>query len=908
MTGPVSTRQTIYKVAEQAKGNFCSVDSEAMRADSYVDVRTLQRTAGNQATSRLLPVSKNNPADKAVALPPIVRDVLHSPGQPLERDTQAFLESRFGMNLDRVRLHTDVASGRSARAIDAAAYSVGNDIVMDIGSVSTTSGESPLLLAHELAHVVQQQKRQNLLSTTQGGESPLAELEADRAAEALYTSQPVTLSPRATSGELQRKRRGGQEKRIRFLGVDHETKLLRNGLKYAGKRSAKKWVVNRFYTFSLQQVYWIVQRWKFLFPGEDLFNSVAKHLGNEALYVQRRIDEAEKHVGARRKKQEEVVRRRREARRVELVGQKELTSRSTSVARFLQGVYPKLSRREKQAARGLLSFVHDKRSEERGWLRPGNRYGGQFENRWYLGTQLGQTLWLDNKLNVYRTSAREELLEGMIKAVAGALPWVPILEGIAIFATIVVGGVVAAPAGALGAVGRAGLAVGRAGSTIGRVGLVAGRAAIRMVGNELALFGGWLRSLGSRTLAYYLTNVKLGNEIGLFVVGTIVSVEGDARKLRGIFTDPATIVELLLVFYTGGAIGQTPRRVAVRANVLPPAQQTQSGRIRTQVTGAPRTGVSMSGGPTRPPGGTPPTAGERGRGRPSEREMAAQYVREIYSEASQGIQPPARGYHLRRKIQKSAERYRRERASQRVPAARLRLPGTRTATPKTLTRTRPGEPVVERKRGWRGSREPDVTTARQIEHARTAQRAAARSPVTGRERRKSFSVTESEIAPGVRRRTREVSGYTYVPVRPTRGTTPRQVADHVDEMRRRGIDYELTPDRRDQVAGGGFHGQYHASHTEKKTILAHPNEPVGVNRRMCNDCIQFFSVEARFQRKPQVVSDPKCTRVFQPDGSVREYWRDGRVKDLSAGELRMRYPRPSHPPNVVGEAAGSGND
>lgn len=40
-------------------------------------------------------------------IPPIVHEVLRSPGQPLDKQTQEFMEPRFGHDFSRVRVHTD---------------------------------------------------------------------------------------------------------------------------------------------------------------------------------------------------------------------------------------------------------------------------------------------------------------------------------------------------------------------------------------------------------------------------------------------------------------------------------------------------------------------------------------------------------------------------------------------------------------------------------------------------------------------------------------------------------------------------------------------------------------------------------------------------------------------------------
>ena len=85
--------------------------------------------------------------------PPIVRSALRSPGQPLDSRTRAFMEPRLGIDLHRVRIHTGELAAASSRAISAAAYTVGHDIVFAAGRYAPATGGGRRLLAHELAHV-----------------------------------------------------------------------------------------------------------------------------------------------------------------------------------------------------------------------------------------------------------------------------------------------------------------------------------------------------------------------------------------------------------------------------------------------------------------------------------------------------------------------------------------------------------------------------------------------------------------------------------------------------------------------------------------------------------------------------------------------------------------------------------
>lgn len=88
--------------------------------------------------------------------PPIVKDVLASPGQPLDAATRGFFEPRFGHDFGNVRVHSDAKAAESAQVVKASAYTTGSDIVFGTGQYMPNATEGNRLLAHELAHVVQQ--------------------------------------------------------------------------------------------------------------------------------------------------------------------------------------------------------------------------------------------------------------------------------------------------------------------------------------------------------------------------------------------------------------------------------------------------------------------------------------------------------------------------------------------------------------------------------------------------------------------------------------------------------------------------------------------------------------------------------------------------------------------------------
>ena len=95
--------------------------------------------------------------DQAIpALPPIVRDVVSESGQPLDAQTRGFMEPRFGHDFGHVRVHNDAKAADSARAVNALAYTVGRNVVFGANEFAPTTRQGCELLAHELAHTVQQ--------------------------------------------------------------------------------------------------------------------------------------------------------------------------------------------------------------------------------------------------------------------------------------------------------------------------------------------------------------------------------------------------------------------------------------------------------------------------------------------------------------------------------------------------------------------------------------------------------------------------------------------------------------------------------------------------------------------------------------------------------------------------------
>src|SRR5262249_51271710 len=102
------------------------------------------------------PVQKA-PASTASAAPDVaeVDRALEAPGRPLDPTTRRSMEARFGRDFSEVRIHDDARAAQTAAEIDAAAFTVGRDVVFGAGRYAPGSHPGRQLLAHELAHTIQ---------------------------------------------------------------------------------------------------------------------------------------------------------------------------------------------------------------------------------------------------------------------------------------------------------------------------------------------------------------------------------------------------------------------------------------------------------------------------------------------------------------------------------------------------------------------------------------------------------------------------------------------------------------------------------------------------------------------------------------------------------------------------------
>ena len=108
------------------------------------------------------------------------------PGQSLDQSVATWAGDAYGESFADVRVHTGAIGHRLAAEHDAAAVTVGTDVVLASGAYQPGTLEGDALLAHELAHVAQQRgatEDTKARRKKKGGDSEELELDADQAAE-----------------------------------------------------------------------------------------------------------------------------------------------------------------------------------------------------------------------------------------------------------------------------------------------------------------------------------------------------------------------------------------------------------------------------------------------------------------------------------------------------------------------------------------------------------------------------------------------------------------------------------------------------------------------------------------------------------------------------------------------------
>jgi hypothetical protein len=129
------------------------------------------------------------PADPDAA----VASTSGSIGAPLPEVARARFESSLSSDLSSVRVHTGGASASAAEGLGARAFAVGQDIHFGAGQYQPDDPFGMHLLAHEVAHTVQQSGSGPRMKLEVSEPGDAFEVEADRAADAMVSGAPASI-------------------------------------------------------------------------------------------------------------------------------------------------------------------------------------------------------------------------------------------------------------------------------------------------------------------------------------------------------------------------------------------------------------------------------------------------------------------------------------------------------------------------------------------------------------------------------------------------------------------------------------------------------------------------------------------------------------------------------------------
>ena len=146
---PVEERSDRHDIAVEAAARAVAA-GRLSGHEPRTPVLRLQRLAGNSGVGSL--VGREGDEEKS----PVLDVVGKGGGSPLPTDVRTDMESHLGADLSDVRVDSGGAASESAKAVQAKAYTVGNDVVFGSGVYEPGTDQGRHTLAHELTHVVQQ--------------------------------------------------------------------------------------------------------------------------------------------------------------------------------------------------------------------------------------------------------------------------------------------------------------------------------------------------------------------------------------------------------------------------------------------------------------------------------------------------------------------------------------------------------------------------------------------------------------------------------------------------------------------------------------------------------------------------------------------------------------------------------
>jgi hypothetical protein len=130
-------------------------------------------------------------------------------GVPLGAAPRSYFQARFGWDFGSVRLHAGRDAANAADRLGARAFTAGRDIAFGPGEYAPGTEDGQRLLAHELAHVVQQSRGGP--APAPSGE-PSLEADADRSAAAAMAGRTAAVAGASGVGVAREPKNDGKDK------------------------------------------------------------------------------------------------------------------------------------------------------------------------------------------------------------------------------------------------------------------------------------------------------------------------------------------------------------------------------------------------------------------------------------------------------------------------------------------------------------------------------------------------------------------------------------------------------------------------------------------------------------------------------------------------------------------------
>jgi len=210
---------TIREEADAASPDLAARAAVTGRTEALAPaaVLRLQRAAGNAGVAAALENEQESPVKGVVG---------RGSGQPLEAPVRQRMEASFGADFSDVRVHTGGSAAASAQAVDARAYTVGNEIVLGDGQAPGSPAHERTL-AHELTHVVQQRSGPVEGTPTAGGISvsdPADRFEraAETTADAVMSSGRAPEAGASGAGTSLQRQEEPEEEEVQTLALQRQ--------------------------------------------------------------------------------------------------------------------------------------------------------------------------------------------------------------------------------------------------------------------------------------------------------------------------------------------------------------------------------------------------------------------------------------------------------------------------------------------------------------------------------------------------------------------------------------------------------------------------------------------------------------------------------------------------------------